>query len=362
MQNITLNFSMIGKESTGLGVYAMQAGEKIAEQFVCNVISSNKDFFQGKIMNYINSPEGIVLGASNLSSLKRLLYSASFNREIDFVYTPTHHGLFRVDNQVITIHDLIALHYPEQHKFQYYYFKYIMPILIKKIRAIFTVSENSKDDICHYYGVSRQFVYVIPNGIQEEKHSVKKFQGREKNYLLVIGAGYYHKNIHELIENNKLWKNKYRLKIVSAKGSYKKKLEDMIKENGLSDNVDFLSYVTNENLSVLYQNCMALVYPSLWEGFGIPPLEALSYGKPVIVSDIPIFREILDEAGIYVRLHEQESWEMAFDLLNQKSFINEKIFYGQKVLEKYNWRKNGIILKNALLDVEPKLKNTLIKS
>ena len=251
----------------------------------------------------------------------------------------------------------------DRHKSQHFYFKYILPYIIKKCKAVFTVSYTVKRDICRYYHVSDDFVQVIPNAISDNviKINEKTRASRENKapYLLVVGAGYPHKNIHELLKMYKYWYKNYALKIVSHRGEYGRYLERIVREENLEKKVRFLGGVSKERLVYLYKNCDALVYPSLLEGFGIPPLEALLYKKPIILSDISVFREVFEDAGIYIKFQDAESWEDAFKILRNKDVLQKKIENGNKVLEKYNWKENGKKLRDVLLHLEPGLKGAL---
>lgn len=347
MEKITLNMSMIGEKNTGLGVYALNCRRELKNIFECKEILSNLNLPNIDMKNTIVSPKNITLGYSKWASLNRLIYSKklALRSDLGFVYTPTQHGLIGYKNQVITIHDLICIHKPEQHKVQYWYFKYILPRIIKDCKAIFTVSNTAKRDICSYYHVSEDFVYVIPNALED--NSIVE-NTRDDGYLLVVGAAYEHKNIHELINNDKYWKDKYKLKIVSARGSYGDYLKGLIKQRNLEDIVEIKGFVSNEELNTLYRNCSALVYPSLWEGFGIPPLEAMRYQKPVILSNIKVFQDIFKDAAIYINIGDSSSWYRAFSLLKNKDKKIDLLSKEKKIISKYLWKENRKLLKSIL--------------
>jgi len=350
-----LNLSMLGKSPTGLGVYARHCAESIEKYFNCTIITN---YYEPKTgCPVIASPANISIGAGKLSPIRRLLYSCKeIKRELDFVYTPTHHGMIRHDRQIITIHDLICIHHPRQHLFQYLFFKTILPLLIKKSTAIFTVSETARDEISRYYSVDKKRIFVVPDGVDQERYTPgKDFAGSVKNYLLVVGAAYPHKNILELLQNWQLWKGRYRVKIVSAKGKYERLLKSFVEENGLVEVVDFLGYVSDENLVCLYQNCSALVFPSLWEGFGLPPIEALACGRPVIASDIAVHKEVLGDSVFYITPGEPETWQAAFTALAMETVVEDKVSKGLQRVRELSWQKSGDKLVSALLTVYPQL-------
>lgn len=101
----------------------------------------------------------------------------------------------------------------------------------------------------------------------------------------MVGATYPHKNVAEVIRMADIWRNRYRLKFVSSMGEYRWYLEKLVYDLGLQNYVSIEVFVSQEHLTDLYKACSALVYHSNWEGFGIPPLEAMRYNKPIILSD-----------------------------------------------------------------------------
>jgi glycosyltransferase involved in cell wall biosynthesis len=312
----------------------------------------------GSRHNRIKSPESVVIGGGRFASFRRLAYSFLWrNRRDVVVYTPTHHGFWFQRRQVVTILDLIPLHHPAQHKFQYLYFKYLLPKILNRCRAVFTISRDAKNDIVRYYGINPSDVHVIPCGIDTSLFKVSAKIGSSDNYLLVVGASYPHKNIEELLQNWPLWKGRYTLKIVSCRGAYKQHLEEYIADQGLTENVEFLGYLSNDDLVALYQNCAALVFPSLWEGFGMPPLEAMACGRPSIVSDIPVHKEVMKGSALYITPGDPQSWREAFALMSDNETITQKLKAGEELVTRYTWDASGEALMQALLSVFPELKD-----
>ncbi|EDW4473067.1 glycosyltransferase family 4 protein, partial [Salmonella enterica subsp. salamae] len=139
-------------------------------------------------------------------------------------------------------------------------------------------------------------------------------QKKEKeNYFLAVGASWPHKNIHSFIKNKKIWSDSYNLIIVCGRTDYAISLQQMVVDLELTDKVTFLHEVSFNELKVLYSKAHALVYPSIDEGFGIPPIEAMASNTPVIVSDIPVFREVLTNGALYVNPDDEKSWQNAIE-------------------------------------------------
>ncbi|MFT4248557.1 MAG: glycosyltransferase family 1 protein [Pseudomonas sp.] len=303
----------------------------------------------------IVTPESIAIGRGKSAAIKRQLWMRrlKFGKD-ELVYSPTHHGLPNQDGQIITIHDMICLRFPRQHLSQYIFFRYFVPRLLSKCRAVFTVSETSRRDIASSYGYALDRIHVVPNSVDTSRFTPGQVESRTP-YLLMVGARYSHKNVDEVLRYAHLWKDKYRLVITSCSGRYRRVLERLIQRAGIGASVEFHDYISNEQLVRLYQGCMALIYPSKWEGFGIPPLEALACGRPVIVSDIEIHREVLDEAAFFVKLGDEESWRKALADLQDSARVNEVVAQGRGRLEYYTPDNSLRALEASLLAVEPAL-------
>jgi glycosyltransferase involved in cell wall biosynthesis len=350
MSDFYVNLTMLGPRPTGIGVYSKCCADCLDRYFHCTFISA---FFNSKYNNpVLASPPDIAIGGGRWSALKRQFYRFPGTKE-DFVYCPAHFGLPQAQTQIITVHDLIRIRYPRQNYGHYASFRFLLPRTLHACKAVFTVSETSKTDLCGYYKLPPSQVYVVPNSIDLEVfHPTPSPQ---QDYLLIVGAAYPHKNIQELLINWPFWKGRYHLKITSARGQYKQQLETLVQKLNLEKNATFLDYVDEGELVELYQHCTALIFPSLWEGFGIPPLEAMACGRPVIASAIPVHREILGEAAIYITPGVPETWEEAFRTLASPSSIATHIQAGLELVQKHTEENTCQQLIKSLLQVEPAL-------
>lgn len=164
-------------------------------------------------------------------------------------------------------------------------------------------------------------------------------------YFIYTGNSYPHKNIGRLIEAivflNSGRKEKIHLKIVSGRGVFTKRLEEKINSKKANDFVEILGFVDDKDLNLLYKNSVAFVFPTLAEGFGLPPMEAINAGTLAVISDIPVLKEVYGDSVFY------------FDPTNVKSIKNSlenvlkisdnerknKITKSQEFLKKYSWFK-----------------------
>ncbi|MCL2589546.1 MAG: glycosyltransferase family 4 protein [Betaproteobacteria bacterium] len=353
------NLSMLGPQPTGLGIYSENCIAGLAERFDLDFIVGSGKLPRGNVL--AKAPESVAIDKGKFVGLRRYLWARSLRFSSDrLVYSPTHHGLPNQPGQIITVHDLIHLHFPGQHPQIYVYFRFLLPRLMKKCRAVFTVSQATRQDIFKSYGYPLEQIYVIPNGVDTTAFSPNpSIRAVSDPFLLMVGGRHPHKNVVETLDMSHYWKKNYRLVIVSCnQGSYRRMLEQKVLDLNLTDRVEFKDYLTHAELLHLYQGATALLYPSRIEGFGIPPLEALACGTPVIVSDIPVFREVLGEAAQFVKLGNRPSWDEAIQSLATPSIVKERLAAGQALLSKLTWNNAVNALENALLSVDPRLEET----
>lgn len=349
---LLVNVSSIGERSTGMGVYAKHCARTLTDAFDCDVVAPEGSGFDQVILR---APASHSLGAGRGAAIKRWVWAKRQSRFAGRVmYSPTHHTLRKADAEILTVHDLIALRFPRQHPLQYLYFSRQLPKELARSAAVFTVSETSRQDIHEHYGYPLDRIFVVPNGVDRRVFRPAPNQAREP-FLLVVGAAWPHKNVEELFVHAAAWRERYRLVVASCRGPYRRALERRARDAGLSDRVQFLEYVSATELVHLYQTCSAFVTASRWEGFGIPPLEALACGARVLASDIPAHREVLHGAGRLVRLGDRAAWQQAFADLDGPDEPGPT----RPTLDRYSWKHAGRALVRALLDVEPRLTASL---
>lgn len=345
---------MLGPKPTGLGVYSENCARGISTRFDCGLIAGTGALPAGKVL--VTAPDSVAIGSGKLAAIKRQLWMRSLSFGNDkLVYSPTHHGLPNLDGQIVTIHDLICLRFPMQHKPQYLFFRFGLPRLLKKCRAVFTVSETTRQDVAKTYGFPLDRIFVVPNGVDASAFSPDASAKPKDPFLLMVGARYSHKNVDEVLDVARLWSKDYRLVVTSCSGEYKAALLKKVAEMGLGGRVEFKDYLSRAELIRLYQGCSALVYPSKWEGFGIPPLEALACGGPVIASDIPVHREVLGDAAFFVRLGDATSWATALNAIKSTSEVATKLSAAGPLLSRFTWGHSVDALARSLLAVEPRL-------
>jgi len=251
-------------------------------------------------------------------------------------------------NQVITIHDVAFIVNPGwfNKKFVLFY-KFLIPRIAKKSKAIFTVSNFSKQEIIKYIKIEAEKIKVVYNSVScfPIERQVENKYGR---YILFVGSIDKRKNISALIEAfNNVKDIDLKLLIAGDVSSVFNNKENINLKN--NERVSFLGRVNDAELSSLYANALMFIYPSLYEGFGLPPLEAMYYNCPAIVSDIGSLIEICNDATLYVDPYNPEDIARKIELLANDEFLrNELIKKGKQNIEKYSWEKSATIIANTI--------------
>ncbi|MBV8886717.1 MAG: glycosyltransferase family 4 protein [Chroococcidiopsidaceae cyanobacterium CP_BM_RX_35] len=233
--------------------------------------------------------------------------------------------------RITTIHDLIPLRLPYTTLDNKKAFYTLVKDSIRDSSIIITVSENSKRDILNIFDVTPDKVYVTYQSflakppVEEEKvkNLLKKYKIKFKKYILFVGAIEPKKNLGRLIDAYAEIDTDVQLVIVGKKGwlwtGEIGKLNSTFDQR-LAVKIKFLEYVSSNDLACFYQGALCLVFPSLYEGFGLPPLEAMSFGCPVITSNVASLPEVCGDAALYVN---------PYDIADIKEKIEEMINHPQ---------------------------------
>ena len=355
IESFYVDLSYLRSSTTGVAVYATRLAEYLEERFDCRILAPPQFVDRFSCGIAVPSPwhyHNATVGRAPFGRVRRQI---RFGRR-SFVYAPHMRPLLTAASQAVTIHDLIHHHYPTRNFVENAFNNAVLPHLLRRLSAIFTVSQTSKRGLCDLYSLPTQQVKVVPNGIDlAQWRPSGRPPASDPPYLLVVSANRPYKNTVELLEHHRLWADRYRLVIVSTRGRYGGVVRDSIRTFGLEHVVDLRDDLTEPELIRLYQDCTAAVYPSLIEGFGRPALEAMAVGRPVILSDIAVHRENFSEAAIFVTPGDPRTWARAFASLADQRRTEEACRQGLRVARRLTWEESGRQLVEALLDVEPGL-------
>lgn len=239
----------------------------------------------------------------------------------------------------------------------------------KRADFIITISEFSKQEIVKYMNVDAGKVKVVPCGVDlsvyrkgitiEQVESVKKKFKIDRSYFLYLGTLEPRKNVPLIIEAYRDLKERVKfsipkLVIAGKKGWGYEAIFESVQNYGLNKDVAFIGYVTEEEKTILLKNAVCFVFPSLYEGFGIPPLEAMACGTPVIVSDQASLPEVVGEAGLFVSPNDWESMSRFMELLSlDQTYRNQLGQLGNERAKEFGWD----VATNKLLEIYGDMKN-----
>jgi glycosyltransferase involved in cell wall biosynthesis len=201
---------------------------------------------------------------------------------------------------VFTLHDLNHLRVPENsNALKRAYYQYMIKPACHRAAFVLTVSEYSRREIAAWAGVDERTVINVGNGVGKPFTADGPKHQPGYPYLLYVGSHKSHKNLPRLLRAYKVSGICDAVRLVMT-GTPSRELLTTIDELRVVDNLHFVGTTNNEDLAQLYRGALGLVFPSLYEGFGLPPLEAMACGTPVLTSNVCSLPEVVGDAGILV--------------------------------------------------------------
>lgn len=284
----------------------------------------------------------------------------------DVFFSMTHYApRFSPVPTVVAVMDVAYEQFPELfNKSDLYQLKNWTAYSVKQAEKVVTISNSSKDDIIKSYRTLPEKVVAIYPGIKEvpslEPHVFGMNQLQAKytiadNYVLFVGTLQPRKNIARLIEafaKVKVGKKALQLVIIGRKGWQYEEILTAPKKFGVADRVKFLEGVNDEELSIFYKHALCYVLPSLYEGFGLPVVEAMQRGCPVITSNISSLPEAGGDAALYVDpTNPDDIAEKISLLVNDKKLREDMIEKGRQQIKKFSWEKAAKETMAVLIEV-----------
>lgn len=257
---------------------------------------------------------------------------------------------------VVTIHDCIHLRFPQYlpNPGAFYYARTMMTLAARRSRRVLTVSEASKDDILYYLGIPDDKVEVIYNALdprlageptpEDVVHVRERFQ-LTNPFVLYTGNIKPHKNVDRLIDAFAVLRQKrsddVKLLIIGDEASKYPNLRRLVHRHQLHQHVRFLGFVPDATLAVLYRLASVFVFPSLYEGFGLPPLEAMAAGTPVVTSNISSLPEVVGDAALLIDPMDAGAIADAIDrILNDPALRAELVRRGRERVTAFSWQRS----------------------
>jgi glycosyltransferase involved in cell wall biosynthesis len=264
------------------------------------------------------------------------------------------------------IHDLNFFHNPDWvSTFPRYYYHHFFPRFIKKADRIATVSEYSKNDISSRFNIKSDKIDVLYNGSNESYHPVdenikKKIQAKYshgKPYFLVLGLIHSRKNTGNIILAYEKFRNSsaepVRLLIVGSAKYWNDDSRNLYEKSKYKEDIILTGRIPDEDLNDVIASCLSLVFTSLFEGFGIPILEAMRCGVPVITSSITSMPEVAGDAALFADPYSVESIAHAMiQISKDKKLQNNLIEKGFIQVTKFSWDKTAELLWKSIEKID----------
>ena len=284
---------------------------------------------------------------------------------IDLLYSPVMTMPLLVKcKTIISIHDLAFRVYPEKFTLSNrLIYKILVGRSITRAAGILTISKNTKNDIVKYYAVNPNKISICyPSAgdqykpiLSDKAGSAKKQQHLKSNkYLLYVGTIEPRKNIINLLKayNSLIRENEItcQLLIVGKKGWLYENIYNYVDDNDLGEFVIFMEYVSDGELVKIYQSAFAFIYISLYEGFGLPVLEAMKSGVPVITSNISSMPEVVGDSAIMVNpLNIDEIKGAILKVLNNRQQRDNLISKGLIRSQKFSWQRMALSVNDLFI-------------
>jgi len=326
-------------------------GEKNSNSFGINLLSCNYIFF---LKNQINIKKYLYPHVKN-SLIKQLYIYIIFPIKLWFILRNTkkiihtssqgyaHIAHFLSSKKlVITCCDLIPIIFSERKNiYQTLLLNYTFSGL-KKAKKIIAISNSTKNDLIKYLGISEEKIKVIYPGVSE---NFKPLNLIKKNFILYVGAFYKSKNLTVLFKSfskiSKIYPN-LRLVIVNDKNNLPKGLSLLMNNLNILDKIDFTGNISEKALIKIYNQAKLLVQPSYYEGFGLPVLEAMACGCPVLTSNTSSLPEVVGNAGIMVDPNDISGFTKGIkEIITNNKLRKKMVKRGLKQAQKFYWLRTA---------------------
>lgn len=363
MTKILLDATALPKKPVGAGVYITRLVRELLlgqSEFEFRVLAHEDDFSLFQLDDKYRDNFIFVKdhGREYRILSEQFSYPSIIRREKPNLYHGLHYSFPFIHEcpVVTTVHDMTYFIYPEKHLWlKKVYFKFFVRYACRKADRILSVSESTKDDLLKYVNCDPDLISVTQLGVDREFAPVadqavlgyvKLKYDLPDDFLLFVGLIEPRKNIGLLIEAFahviQKTNTKTHLVIAGRWGWESKSILDMVKQLNLEDKVHFPGYIAQEDLPALYSLAEIFVYPSLYEGFGLPVLEAMACGTPVITTNTSSMPEFVCDCGILVQPGKLDELTFAIQgVLNNPDKRNKMKISSIKQASFFSWTKTA---------------------
>ncbi|MGK7887094.1 MAG: glycosyltransferase family 4 protein [Crocosphaera sp.] len=374
MFKVGIDATPVRGKLTGIGVYTLNLINALSQLQETENFSLDI-YFHPSVKNWLkrnlSTPE-LLCQYSQVSCLpipvsladKLAKYSpfilSYFEKQLDQpdIIQGTDHYIFPYQKakKIMTIHDLTFIKFPE-------YSTNIVKGYLDRINrclnwtdAIITFSENTKKDITALLNIDPNSIYVTP---QASRYSTNYLNSQlldanhnlinnylDKPYFLFVSTLEPRKNILTLIKAFEYLKNNHKIShkliLIGKKGWNYQNILEKIETSQFKEDIKHLNYVSDQLVAIFYSKAEAFIYPSFYEGFGLPVLEAMTLGSPVITSNTSSLPEVAGNAALYIDPNNYyELAEMMLKVVDNSTLRNEMIYKGKTQANKFSWKRTG---------------------
>lgn len=337
---IAIDTQTILGQKSGFGFYVKNLVDSLKKvdpenEYVLIAPETEKDF---------STPQRLIWDQFQFPKIAR-------QKQVDILHQPCFSApMFYRSKIVVTCHDIISVKFPQNLPLasRLFYSKW-MTFSYKAADAVITDAEHTKNDIIEYLKMKPEKIFVIPLAVSSDFQPVMGDQvqrtaekyGIKGKYFIHVGTLEPRKNLEFLvcafaltvkagIEEN--------LVITGKKGWYFEGLFALVKKMKLEDRVIFSGYGADEDMPALYSGATAMTFPSIYEGFGFPPLEAMACGTPVISSNTSSLPEVVGEAGILLAPENEQMWADKMIEVSRNANLRQRMKAdGLNQAKKFSW-------------------------
>lgn len=362
---ILIDGRFLGPEGTGIGRYTekllenLQVIDRINEYWVM-LRADNFELFQPTNHNFKK-----ILADAKWYTVKEQLAIPKilFSIKPDLVHFPhfnipvTYPGKY-----VVTIHDLIKSDFASQasstraplvYWAKHFVYERVVRLAVRRAKLVIVPTNTIKEKVVKQLGTSEGKINVTYEAAEEKffawgearlsESDVSKVLDKyhiKKPFIIYVGNSYPYKNLDRLLEALKILPDNLSLVNPSPRSIFRERLGEKARAEGLTGRVFLPGYVPDEDLAVLYRAAEAYVFPTLSEGFGIPPLEAMASKLPVVCSDIPVLREVCGDNALYFDpLNVQDMADKINLVIGDKKVSSKLVQEGLERARQFSWRK-----------------------
>ncbi|WP_218596802.1 glycosyltransferase family 4 protein [Chroogloeocystis siderophila] len=347
LQNsLLVNLSFLAQKPTGITTYAANLFPHLQPLQPTLLISSEA---RPKALKaeYYPVPPNLTPDYGSLGHFRRLLWTQlqipKIYKELRsrLLFSPVPEAPLQTNcRYIVNVNDLIPLHFPSRSPLTLY-FRYYVPQVLAQAEHILCISTATAKDLTHFYNIKPDKITSIL--LAHDANHFRFLDLPTSNYFLYIGRHDPYKNLQRVITAFAALPRDYELWLAGPfDPRYTPALQTVAAELNISDRVKILDYVKYQDLPTIINQAIALVFPSLWEGFGLPVLEAMACGTPVITSNVSSLPEVAGDAALLVDPYNTAEITAAMQAVATESGLRSRLSEQSRVrANNFNWAKTG---------------------